>query len=273
MPPEPLSMANENTVPTTAPNSREALKERVRAGRLTWSWPLVMSFVRLPLVLVGQVLLFGYFTLAGHAMPWGAAADMFSFYFPLTADLGCLLLLAWLTRREGLRLRDLVGFDRRRLGRDLLLGLGLFVPLFGLGVVSQMVIALIVYGSAQPPPLPYTPPLWVAWWGVLVFPLTVGFMEEMTYRGYALPRLEALTGRPWLALLIVTLGFGLQHVALPLVNWQYSLFLFLLALPVGLVMGIIYLKQRRLLPLIVAHWGFNFVLNGFLMLLQLPSTG
>ncbi len=48
-------------------------------------------------------------------------------------------------------------------------------------------------------------------------------MEELTYRGYSLPRLEALTGRSWLALLIMTLGFMLQHVALPLVDWRYSI--------------------------------------------------
>jgi hypothetical protein len=40
-------------------------------------------------------------------------------------DAGCLALLWRLTRREGIRLFDLVGFERTRLVRDALLGLAL----------------------------------------------------------------------------------------------------------------------------------------------------
>ena len=266
---ETITNARRRREPSGGPNSREALGERVRAGKVAWAWPLLMTFVRLPLIVAGQLLIAGYFTLTGHATPWGAAANIYFFWVPLTADLGCLLLLAWLTRREGLRLRDLIGFDRRRLGRDLLIGLGLAVLWGVTGGVSQMLSGLLVYGSAQPPPLPVTPPLWTAWWAVLVFPITVGIIEEMTYRGFALPRLEALAGRSWLALLIMTLGFGLQHVALPLVNWRFSLFWCLGSLAPGLVYGLIYLKQRRLLPVIVGHWATGFVINGLLVLLPL----
>jgi hypothetical protein len=38
-------------------------------------------------------------------------------------DVGCVLLLWRLTRREGIGLLDLVGFQRSRLFRDVLLGL------------------------------------------------------------------------------------------------------------------------------------------------------
>ncbi len=265
---EPLSMANRPNTSATPPNSREALTERVRAGRLTWGWPLVMASIRLPLLLLGQLLLFSYFTLAGHATPWGTAGNLWTFYIVLTADLGSLLLLAWLMRREGLQLRDLIGFDRHRLGRDLLIGLGLIVVFIPLGLAINLLSSTIVYGTPQPPPSVYTPPLGVFWWAVLVVPVTVGFMEEMTYRGYALPRLEALTGRSGLALLIMSLGFGMQHVAVPLVDWQFSLASFLEALAVGLILGFIYLRQRRLVPLIVGHWGANVVLTVLLILMS-----
>ncbi|HJS19819.1 MAG TPA: hypothetical protein VJ785_13815, partial [Anaerolineales bacterium] len=39
-------------------------------------------------------------------------------------DLGCLALLAWLVKREGILLLDLVSFDRRKLKVDILIGLG-----------------------------------------------------------------------------------------------------------------------------------------------------
>ena len=45
-------------------------------------------------------------------------------------DVGCLGLLFWLTRQEGLRLLDLTGFDIRRVKTDIPLGIGLFLLIF-----------------------------------------------------------------------------------------------------------------------------------------------
>jgi hypothetical protein len=74
-------------------------------------------------------------------------------------DLGCLGLLVWLTRREGIRLRDLVGFMKSKLKTDIPLGLGIFiliftVTIFGGGTLSM----LIAYGSLSPafPEFAYT---------------------------------------------------------------------------------------------------------------------
>jgi len=50
---------------------------------------------------------------------------------------------------------------------------------------------------------------------------------------------EALTRRPWLAVVIMSLGFGLQHVAAALVDWQRSSSMFPSVLPFGVVTGLI----------------------------------
>lgn len=65
-------------------------------------------------------------------------------------DAGCLALLWRLTRREGIRLFDLVGLERKRLGRDALLALLLIPPslLFILGGVYAA--GWLLYGTLVP---------------------------------------------------------------------------------------------------------------------------
>lgn len=245
-----------------------------------WGGPLLMTFVRLPLILLGYLAFFGFFVLAGSGSPWSRTLGYANFFVSLTADLGSLLLLAWLVRREGKRLRDLIGFRRDRLTRDVLVGLGLFLVLSLAFFAASALSALVVYGpaafdpgAARAQPFAYAPPLWVLWWATLVLPLTVAFAEEMTYRGYALPRLAALTGRPWMGVMIVSFGFGLQHVALPLIDWQTSLSRLLATFLSGILFGVLYLKLKRLVPLIVGHWALDFLFLGLFPLLAVLAAG
>jgi membrane protease YdiL (CAAX protease family) len=98
-----------------------------------------------------------------------------------------------------------------------------------------------------------------------VYSLTLWWMiwsptEEATYQAYVLPRLQALTGRTWIAFLIVGVCWTAQHCALPFVpDWRFLLFRFLAFLPGVLVLMLIYLRTRRLTPLIVAHWPMDIV--------------
>jgi membrane protease YdiL (CAAX protease family) len=61
---------------------------------------------------------------------------------------------------------------------------------------------------------------------------------------------------------MVALGFGLQHLALPLLDAQRSLARFLTTLIVGLALNALYLRLGRLLPLVVAHWRWMFSCSG-----------
>lgn len=72
-----------------------------------------------------------------------------------------------------------------------------------------------------------------------------------------------------LAVIIVAFGWALQHSALPLMfDWQWAVYRFGSSLAVGIVFPILYLRIRRLLPLIIAHWAANFV--SVLMFVVLP---
>ncbi len=254
------------------PNSKAKLQEGLQAGRTTWKWPVIIVFARLILAILAQGLVAGLFLLQGHPTPWQAAAPWWIVYGTLI-DIGCFVLLARLARREGIRLFDLIGFQRQRRGRDLLLGLG-FIPLYIiLAVVGGIVGGILIYGSNPAPAVMAPLPLWGTLYSLIVWPIIWAFAEEMTYQGYALPRLAVLSRKAWLAVIIVGFGWALQHSALPLMaDWRWALFRFGSSLLIGMVLPIIYLRTRRLLPFIIAHWAANFVSVLITVVLPLMSS-
>lgn len=176
-------------------------------------------------------------------------------------DLLSLALIVWLLRPEGRTLRDVIGSRlgaglRPSVAREVLACIVVTLIFLVTFVISSFVANLIVYAGGPPMGVPgaYQPPV-PALIGMLVLPFTVGVAEEVVYRGYALPRLVPLVGgKVWLAVLIQAFFFGLQHVAF---FWgdlgAGAVSKFIAMFLGGIVFGFIYVKQRRLLPLIVAH--------------------
>jgi membrane protease YdiL (CAAX protease family) len=251
------------------PNSKLKLQERFQAGRISWTWPVIMVFARLILAVLIQALVAGLYRLQGNPTPWQAAGSWWIVYGTLI-DLGCLVLLAWLARREGIRLFDLISFQRQYLRRDLLLGVGFFV-LFAILIVPAVIIStLLIYGATLGPASMVPLPPWGALYALLVWPIIWAIAEQMTYQGYALPRLEVLSGRAWLAVIIVGFGWALQHSALPLMSdWRWAVFRFVSNIGIVILL-IFYLRIRRLLPFIIAHWAMNFL--SVLAAVALPLT-
>ena len=137
------------------------------------------------------------------------------------------------------------------------------------GIAGGTLITPLIYGVAQPPAVMGNLPSWGAFYSLLIWPVLWGIVEELTYQGYALPRLQLLTGRSWLAVLLVTAAFGLQHIALPFTpDVRFMLWRFATSTLVGLVSALVYLRLRRLLPLVIAHWAANFL--SVLTLVVLP---
>ncbi|WP_323717832.1 CPBP family glutamic-type intramembrane protease [Paracoccus aminovorans] len=219
--------------------------------------PAVMLVARSVLAVAAQGIVVLVFAARGSASPWRDAGLWLPVYGTLI-DAGCLLLLWRFTRREGIRLVDLLNLDRSRLARDVILGLGL-VPLSLACVLGGVALSsLLVYGKIGLPqlgaPLPPVPALYA----VLVWPLIWGFTEQMTYNGYTLPRIRALSGSTALAVAVVAYWWSFQHVVMPL-TWDppHMLHRLLGSLPNALFMILVWLRLRRLLPLAVAHWLMN----------------
>jgi hypothetical protein len=159
-----------------------------------------------------------------------------------------------LTRREGMRLFELVGFDRARLVRDVLLGLAL-IPV-GLGFILGGVYATgwLLYETLTPPYLFGRLPLPAAFYGVMVFPFIWGLTEQMTYNGYLLPRFQVLLRSTSLAVALVAFVWSFQHVVMPLTfDPKYMAFRLLSPLPFSVFQALLYLRLRRLIPFAIAH--------------------
>lgn len=173
------------------PNSHEALLWRREASTLTWRGPALMLFARAAFAVGAQAVVAAVFALRGSSTPWHDDEPWLPVYWTLI-DAGCLALLWLLTRREGIGLFDLVGFERSRLARDVLLGFAL-IPLSLVFIFGGVYAASWhVYGTIAPPYLLGNLPLPAALYGVLVFPFIWGLTEEMTYNGYLLPRFQIL---------------------------------------------------------------------------------
>jgi hypothetical protein len=219
----------------------------------TWRGPALMLFARSVFAVGAQAVVAAVFALRSSPTPWLDAAPWLPVYGTLI-DVGCLVLLWRLTRREGIGLLDLVGFERGRLARDTLLGLVL-VPVSLLFILGGVYAAgWLVYGTLTQPYLNSPLPLPAALYGVLVFPFIWGLTEQMTYNGYLLPRFRVLCRSTALAVAVVGFSWSFQHVVMPLTfDQEFMVFRLLSPIPHTLFELLLYLRLRRLVPLAIAH--------------------
>lgn len=245
----------EQPVALLAANSLSRLRMRISDGQLSWLGPLLLVMGRTVLILLAQGAVAILFLLRGRTHPWLAAAPWWTVYGTLV-DIGCLALLWKVTRKEGIRLRDLIGPVRLRYGRDIFLALGILVVMFPLFVVGAAISERII-GPYQPfPGLTdgRVLPLWATIYSFSVWWMIWSPTEELTYTGYALPRLQALGGT-WFAVVVVGFWWTIQHPFLPFIlDWHNFLWRFVSFLPAIVALVLIYLRLRRLAPLILAHW-------------------
>jgi hypothetical protein len=156
-----------------------------------------MLFARAACAVGAQAVVAAGFALRASPTPWHDAEPWLPVYGTLI-DAGCRALLWRLTRRERIRLFELVGFERTRLVRDTLLGVAV-IPVrlvFILGGVYA--VGWLLYGTLRPPYLFGPLPLPAALYGVLVWPFIWGLTEQMTYNGYLVPAPRFSVGvRAW----------------------------------------------------------------------------
>jgi hypothetical protein len=235
------------------PNSHDALLQRRDAATLTWRGPALMLFARAGCAVAAQALVAAVFPLRSSATPWDDAEPWFPVYGTLI-DAGCLALMWRLTRREGIRLFDLVGFEKTRLLRDAALGVALIPPSLAFIFGGTYAAGWLVYGRPAPPYLFGHLPLAAALYGVLVFPFIWGLTEQMTYNGYLLPRFQVLGRSTIFAIAIVGFIWAGQHMVMPLTfDASFMTFRLLSSIPFSIFLALLYLGLRRLVPLAVAH--------------------
>lgn len=223
-----------------------------------WDWGLPL--LRIALVALASTLVW---------MLAGAQADAFP-PSPLLASVAmlpvnviCLLLVLRLVRRSGGSVRKLLGWRPERVWRDLAWGvlwlMVMYLPFVGVMIaVMALRFGPDLFASFElvfaPRALPELP---TAVWGVLGIVSALTFAplnapaEELVYRGYSQGRLTCRMPAA-LAVALPAVLFGLQHA------WYAptpdGVLVFVCCFAVwGLISGLIYRWQGRLMPLVFAH--------------------
>jgi hypothetical protein len=220
---------------------------------LTWRGPALMLFARAACAVGAQAAVAAVFALRASPTPWHDAEPWLPVYGTLI-DAGCLALLWRLTRREGIGLFDVVGFERARLVHDVLLGFAL-IPVSLVFILGGIYAAgWIVYETLTPPYLFGRLPLPAALYGVLVWPFIWGLTEQMTYNGYLVPRFQILCRSTSAAIAVVAFAWSMQHAFMPLTfDPKFMAFRLLSSVPNTVFQALLYLRLRRLVPFAIAH--------------------
>lgn len=169
--------------------------------------------------------------------------------------LALVAVLLWIVlTRERLPLSS-IGIDGSHIGRSLAWGLVAMVMIIvGLAACLLLYQALgIRYGEGGGAIAAST-------WAVLLTVVRAGVAEEIFYRGFALERLEMLTGSRWLAAGITLICFAAVH-------YRQGLPGMFIALVLGAILTGFYLWKRDLIAAIFAHFLVDFIPNVLLPLL------
>lgn len=220
-------------------------------------WWIVILF--LPARFLFAFLIQGFVALImfwkGSINPWHDSAAWWLIYSTVT-DILTFIALIFLLRIEGLGLNSAFKQYLQKPKTQLK-----YIPLFILLLVPFVVIANVItnsfYGTSLPPMLEIVNlPIWGVVYSILIWPIIWVVIEQFVYLGYLLPRLEALSGKTWLAGIIVAFFWGVQHFAIPFIpdsNYLVSRVLAALVVSGGFTLIYVYLK-RPLFAAIVVHW-------------------
>lgn len=255
-----------------APYDPETVSRHLQAGMIQPRALVGLLLARSLLCFLAQAITALVFWSQGHPDPWMASVPYWN-VFGTFADVSCLLLLRHFLKKEGYTIWDLLRVSGHSLRRDILLGVGLFLLIFPTAIMGVTILAnLVIYGTLQPDfgnglLLARQLPTWATLYSLSLWWLIWSPTESLFYNGYLFPRLEAWTGRTWLAVLLVGFFWSAQHIFFPLLpDGRYVVWRFLQFLGIGLLMPMLFARLRRLRPLIITHWLMDF--TGVLLTLK-----
>ncbi|GAB4148148.1 MAG: hypothetical protein Fur0021_07720 [Candidatus Promineifilaceae bacterium] len=181
-------------------------------------------------------------------------------WWPITAaltNLVCLGLLWNLYRQEGKRFGEIFRIQRQTVKKDLLILLGTLILAGPIAFLPNIAVATWLFGTQAAALELFLQPLpaWGFVLAVILFPLTMALTELPTYFAYCMPRLEAQTGRRWLAVALPSFFLAVQHGTLPLIfDSRFIAWRVLMYLPFALSVGLLLRWRPQLLPyLVVIH--------------------
>ena len=225
-------------------------------GRMVISGTLSILSFRIISFGVGLLLTALIFKLSGSDNPLLDASPWWPVYGLLANYLSFIVLRRQLIAEKS-NWMSLINYQRNKLRADLLNGLQFILVSIVLAVASSIAFGFLLYGRyPNELMLPFHGiPLSVQVASFIIFPIVNSTLEEMTFNGYAYPRLEAGTNNKWVAILILLFFFTIQHVFITFKpDLRYMVWRLLSFVPLLLCWILIYIRMRRLTTLIPVHW-------------------
>ncbi|WNS76466.1 CPBP family intramembrane glutamic endopeptidase [Bacillus sp. DTU_2020_1000418_1_SI_GHA_SEK_038] len=213
--------------------------------------PILILFVRTLLFGFIQTLFILIFSISWvESIPW----------WPIIAILSniiCYFLISFLAKRENKSYLDIIHFDKSKLIQDLKAVWWVLIIGGVVGGIGLNGVGFFMYGSFMPPDNIIQPlPIWAAIIGLILFPITNALVEVPLYMGYCLSRLEVQFNSKILALILSSFFLAFQHITLPITinDYKFMIWHFVSMLPLAFVVGLVYLKIRRLVPIMIVHY-------------------
>lgn len=229
----------------------------LRAGKIRLGTVIWMLFSRTVLFLIFQALFYMYFILGNSESPMQQSANWWPFSVTF-ANLVCVFLIDKLLKREGKGFRDIFEFQKGRILKDFLIMSGILLISFPIAYLPNILLGNALFGDyMQAINLFYRPlPMWAAWAGLIVFPITMPLGELTVYFGYVMPRLEALTKNKILSLALPVVMLSFQHIGAPLLfDVKFIIWRLLMFLPFALIIGLVIRWKPRLFPyILIGHF-------------------
>jgi membrane protease YdiL (CAAX protease family) len=213
-----------------------------------------ITYVGLALALFGVPLLIFIFQLNAPAI--------YTNQFVITKELsifaltGILLLLIIKGEKLGL---DSIGLHHRNWGKSILWALiGMVIAIAALAILLFIFPKVgIKFGEGGESTRYKNVSLWVM--TLMVF--RAGIVEEICYRGYAIERLEKMTGNWIIYFLLPLILFGLFH-------YKQGIGGIIISFVAGAILAVLYIKRRDLKANIITHFLVDFLPNVLLPLVS-----
>ena len=122
----------------------------------------------------------------------------------------------------------------------------------GIGIVLSISVPLLTLLASQllpsAPEGSITDAIQAPWVLLMLSVLTAGITEEIIFRGYLIERLNELTEKPFVAVIISVIAFTLPH----LLNWNIT-HVIGVVLPLGIILSWLYLWKRNIVFNMIVH--------------------
>jgi len=225
--------------------------------------PFFLVLIRLAVMVLLAAVTYSVLRFAGMSNDF-PPLDML--YFPFV-NIVCGVVIWRRFRQYGVSVWEYLGFEGRRLGKDIAWGLlWLFVSYIPLAI-ALMASMYLMFGADMSshfeqvfaksvPQLPDGVLPVMSIFGAFVF-LVNAPIEEIVYRGWLQKGLAGRSGVT-IAILVQGLLFGLQHMMFAGDVRGMVIYAFMF-LAWGVTAGVIVHHQRRLAPMVISHWIVNII--------------